>query len=260
MPKSSSQARPEPAQPYQASPREKSRLAGEQFPKELIDEHTAVRQILSGSPNDLGTQYAAIAEKASRSERLHKYYEYIAQFQREHALIEEEFFRCKRRFKQLHDEYNFLGSRLDAIADQVAPVTAWYTRRKHSHEVEQVVRRRDKLRDLLAATSRQIATIMDKYRRHQAQRAYYHSRKVREYRDPSLVFIPSSTLRRMIVCPFDELGAGPILRDTHLRLMRDWNGYCEQFAINKREMLDQHKQDEQRDHYLRTTFNPRYES
>jgi hypothetical protein len=55
----------------------------------------------------------------------------------------------------------------------------------------------------------------------------------------------------MLVCPFEEVQAGPAIRDKALRLMREWNSYCEQLAIDRRWIQREHKQDELHDHTLR---------
>lgn len=34
--------------------------------------------------------------------------------------------------------------------------------------------------------------------------------------------------------------------------MREWNGTCEQFAVEKRRLIEQHKMEEFRDHTLRS--------
>lgn len=99
--------------------------------------------------------------------------------------------------------------------------------------------------------------MMEQFRLHHAKRVYCHSRDVPEFRDEALVFVPSSTLRKMLVCPFEEANAGPALRDRALQRMREWNFYCEQFAVDRRSIQQEHKQDELHDHTLRTPIaNP----
>lgn len=226
-------------------------LTGEHVPHELTDQSATTARILShADEHDLGRGYLEICAQAVRNERLHIYYHHTTEFQNEHNTISDEYFRCTAKFKQYENDYELVGNRLDAIADKL-PVLSWPARRALADELDNLVRRRDKLRALLSNTYRQIVAISDKYRRHQARRVYYHSHRVPEYRDASLVFIPPSTLRRMNVCPFDEMGAGATFRDTALRLMREWNDFCEQFAVDRRAMLKSHELDEQSDHYLR---------
>jgi len=227
-------------------------LTAEDIPNGLINGPETVEAILSGlSADELGSQYLTICERACHLERQHLYFDHIEQFNREFVAIETEFFRCKTKLKELDEEYQLAGDRLSAIASRAASATPWHARRKRLAEVEDLIRRRDALRALLSSICKQIAAVMDQYRRHQAKRVYYHSRRVPEYRDAALVFIPSSTLRKMLVCPFEELGAGPRTRDRNLRLMREWNSYCEEFAVEKRVMLQEHKEDERRDHLSR---------
>ena len=226
-------------------------LTGGDIPHELTDTDATTRRILSRTyDDDLGPRYLQICAQANHNERLHIYYHHTTEFQSEHNAISAEYFRCSAKFKRYENEYAVIGNRLSAIADNL-PVVSWPAQRKLADEIDELVRRRDKLRALLSNTFRQIIAVCDKYRRHQARRVYYHSRKVPEYRDASLVFIPPSTLRRMSVCPFDEMGAGPTLRDTALRLMHEWNGFCEQFAFERRAMIKSHELDEQSDHNLR---------
>lgn len=227
-------------------------LTAEQIPNELVNGAETAERILSGlSVDELGSQYLAICERARRCERQHRYFDHTEQFNREFNAIVDEFFRCKQKLKELDEEYELAGDRLGAIAHQVVGSTSWHVRAKLTNQVDELVRRRDSLRAQFAATCKQTGAVMDQYRRHQAKRVYYHSRRVPEYRDEALVFIPSSSLRKMLVCPFEELGAGPAIRDRALRLMREWNGYCEEFAIEKRVLFQQHKADEHRDHSLR---------
>lgn len=230
-------------------------LTAEQIPTDLINRAQTADRILAGlSADALGSQYLAICERARHYERLHIYFDHTEGFTREHTAIQDEFFRCKKKIKELDEEYELVGYRLNAIANNVTDCTSWPARRRRLEQVDEFVRRRDSLRAMFAATCKQTGAIMDQYRRHQAKRVYYHSRTVPEYRDEALVFIPSSTLRKMMVCPFEEVRAGPAFRDKSLRLMREWNGYCEQFAIEKRSILEQHKQDEIRDHTLRAVI------
>ncbi|WP_006247648.1 hypothetical protein [Mycolicibacterium tusciae] len=226
-------------------------LTAEQIPTDLINGAETAEKILGHSANELGSQYLAICERARRYERMHVYFDHTEEFAREHTAIQDEFFRCKKKIRELDEEYDLVGGRLKAIANKVTHSTSWPTRRKQQEQVDELVRRRDSIRVLFAATCKQTGAVMDQYRRHQAKRVYYHSRWVPEYREEALVFIPASTLRKMLVCPFEEVRAGPAFRDKSLRLMREWNGYCEQFAIEKRSILEQHKQDEIRDHTLR---------
>jgi hypothetical protein len=227
-------------------------LTAEQIPTDLINGAETAQKILRLSANELGSQYLAICERARRYERMHVYFDHTEEFTREHTAIQDEFFRCKKKIRELDEEYELVGDRLKAIANKVTDSTSWPTRRKQQEQVDELVRRRGSIRVLFAATCKQTGAVMDQYRRHQAKRVYYHSRRVPEYRDEALVFIPASTLRKMLVCPFEEVGApSPAIRDNALRLMREWNGYCEQFAIERRSILEQHKRDEIRDDTLR---------
>lgn len=96
---------------------------------------------------------------------------------------------------------------------------------------------------------------------HYAKRAYYYSHDAPEFRDESLLFVPSSTMRKMLRCPFEEVKQDPALRERALRRMRDWNSYCEEFATTKRTIFLEHREDELQDHALRTLFDrPRGDS
>jgi hypothetical protein len=230
-------------------------LTAEQMPSDLVNGTQTTERILSGHADELGPQYLAICERARHYERLHLHFDHTEKFTQEHTAIQDEFFRCKKKIKELDEEYELVGNRLDAIGNQISDSTSWNTRRKRLNHVDELVRRRGSLRAMLAATCKQTSTVMDQYRRHQAKRVYYYSRSVPEFRDEALLFIPSSSLRKMLVCPFEEVGAGQAFRDKALRLMREWNSYCEQFAVEKRAMLEQHKQDEHHDHSLRALIS-----
>ena len=231
-------------------------LTAEEIPNGLINGIETAEKILSGlAAEEIGLQYLAICERARHYERLHLYFDHTEQFSREFTAITDEFFRCKARIRELDEEYDLVGARLNAIGNQVSDITSWNIRRKRLDQVDELVRRREALRALFAATCKQTGTVMDQYRRHQAKRVYYYSRRVPEFRDEALVFIPSSSLRKMLVCPFEEVEAGQAFRDKALRLMREWNSYCEQFALEKRAILEQHKHDEHHDHSLRAMIS-----
>lgn len=230
-------------------------LTAEEIPDELISGAETTARILEGvGIDELGPRYLVICETARHNERLHLYRDHTEAFTRELDAIVDEFARCKKKISDLDEEYERSGEHLAALAKGITASTPWPARRVSVQKIDELVRRRDSLRALFATTLKQTAAVMDRYRRHQAKRVYYHSRHVPQYRSEAMVFIPSSTLRRMLVCPFEEPRVRPDIRDTALRLMREWNATCEQFAVEKRRLLEQHKTDEIRDHTSRTAI------
>ena len=227
-------------------------LTAQEIPNELINGAETTARILEGVGTDeLGPRYLEICERARHNERLNIYRDHTDAFTRELDAITHEFARCKRKISDLDEEYDLIGEHLATVAKGITASTPWPTRRGRVRQIDELVRRRDSLRALFATTLKQTGAVMDRYRRHQAKRVYYHSRHVPQYRSEAMVFIPSTTLRRMLVCPFEEVGVRSDIRDKALRLMREWNTTCEQFAIEKRRLLEQHKTDEIRDHRLR---------
>ncbi|BBZ19019.1 hypothetical protein [Mycolicibacterium gadium] len=230
-------------------------LTAQEIPDELISGAETTARILEGvGIDELGPRYLAICEKARHNERLHIYRDHTEAFTRELTAIVDEFARCKKKVKDLDEEYELIGEHLAALAKGITASTPWPARRVSVQKIEELVRKRDSLRALFATTLKQTGAVMDRYRRHQAKRVYYHSRHVPQYRSEAMVFIPSSTLRRMLVCPFEEVSAGPAFREKALRLMKEWNTTCEQFAIERRRLHEEHKTDEIRDHTLRAAI------
>ena len=229
-------------------------LTAEEIPNELISGETTARILEGIGIDELGLRYLSICERARNNERLHLYRDHTDAFTRELDTIVDEFARCKKKISDLDEEYKLFGEHLAALAKSNTTSTPWPRRIGRVRQIDEFVLRRDSVRALFATTLKKTGAVMDRYRRHQAKRVYYHSRHVPQYRSEAMVFIPSSTLRRMLVCPFEEVGVRPDIRDKALRLMREWNGTCEQFAIEKRRLLEQHRRDEIRDHTLRATI------
>ena len=219
----------------------------------LVDEVETVERILSGQcAEDLGFEYLHLCQHARRHARLHEYFDQVEEFNREFVALTDEFERCRIKLRDLGEQYDTVGERLHT-ATPVPSNAPWHARRKMQTAIDQLVEERDSLRALLAFTSGQLATTMDRYRRHQAKRVYFHSRTVPEFRDPSTVFVPASSLHKMTMCPHEEKKPpSQKNQDTALRLMREWNVLCEKFAVERRTMLLEHKADEIRDHTLRS--------
>lgn len=220
----------------------------------LVDEFETVDRILSGQcAKEIGSKYLQICQQARRYERLHQYFDFVEAFNREYVALTDEFERCRSKLRQLDEQYDTVRERLHAVAAAVSFNAPWHARRRLQASVDQLVEERDSLRALLAFTCKQLATTMDQYRRHQAKRWYFHSRNVPDFRDPSKVFISASSLHTMTMCPHEEKRPLSLkLRDDALRLMHEWNVICEQFTVERRTMLLEHRADELRDHTLRS--------
>lgn len=219
----------------------------------LVDELETVERILSGKcAEEIGSKYLQLCQQARRHARLHEYFDQVEAFNRQFVVLTDEFERCRSKFRELGEQYDAVGERLYAAAP-IPSNAPWHARRKLQAAIDQLVEERDSLRALLAFTCGQLATTMDHYRRHLAKRAYFHSRTVPEFRDPSKVFVPASSLHKMTMCPHEEKRTpSPKNQETALQLMRAWNVICEQFAMERRTMLLEHKADETRDHTLRS--------
>lgn len=235
-----------------AALKEAAKLTEDQLCGSLVDEVETVDRILSGkSADEIGMKYLQICRQARRYERLHWYFDHVEAFNREFVALTAEFERCRRKFRELGEQYDFAGERLCAAAS-LSRDASWNARRAALSSIDRLVAERDSTRAALAFTSKQVATTMDKYRRHQARRAFFHSLKTEEFRDPRNVFVPGSTLQRMTACRHEEVKAlSHAIRENALRLMGEWNGICEQYAVERRQMLLQHNDDELRDHTMR---------
>lgn len=230
-------------------------LTSEDIAEALISGVDVAQRIETGqSADELGSQYLAICGRARHYERLHTYFDQTEAFSREYTAIANEFYRCQKKVADLQEEYDLVGNQLAELASRAIDSMPWPARRACQDQIDELVRRRDTLRSVFARTCQETGQVMEQFRLHHAKRVYYHSRDVPEFRDEALVFVPSSTLRKMLVCPFEEVKQGPALREKALRLMREWNSYCEEFATTKRTIFLEHKADQLQDHTMRTLF------
>ncbi|KUI24057.1 MULTISPECIES: hypothetical protein [Mycobacteriaceae] len=230
-------------------------LTSEDIAEALISGVDVAQRIETGqNADELGAQYLAICGRARHYERLHTYFDQTEAFSREYTAVANEFYRCQKKIEDLQQEYDLIGNQLAELASRAINSMSWPARRACQDQTDDLVRRRDTLRSVFARTCQETGQVMEQFRLHHAKRVYYHSRDIPEFRDEALVFVPSSTLRKMLVCPFEEVKQGPALREKALRLMREWNSYCEEFATTKRTIFLEHKADEFQDHTMRTLF------
>lgn len=230
-------------------------LTSEDIAEDLIGGADTAQRIEAGQDTvELGSQYLAVCGRARHYERLHTYFDQTEAFSREYTAIANEFYRCQKKVDVLQKEYDLVGNQLAELASRAIDSMPWPARRACQDQIDELVRRRDTLRSVFARTCQETGQVMEQFRLHHAKRVYYHSRDVPEFRDEALVFVPSSTLRKMLVCPFEEVKRGPALREKALRLMHEWNSYCEEFATTKRTVPLEHKADELQDHTMRTLF------
>jgi hypothetical protein len=231
-------------------------LTSEDIAEDLIDGLDTAQRIEAGqSTDELGSQYLAICGRARHYEGLHTYFDQTEAFSREYTALANEFYRCQKKVYDLQGEYDLVGQRLSELASRATNSMPWPARRALHTQIDELVRRRDTLRVVFARTCQETGQVMEQFRLHHAKRVYYHSRDVPEFRDEALVFVPNSTLRKMLICPFEQVRQGPAFRGKALRLMREWNSYCEEFATTKRTIFLEHRDDELQDHTLRKLFD-----